>query len=577
MADKQVNIIISAMDKATSTIQSVGWSLSDFAKRNQQTFQGMAVAWWVAFWAIAAYAYKSLDAYKEVERANRQLEHTILWVSKWTKEQLEWVKELTNALEKKAGIDSDSLNFWVAQLSTFWLQTKSVIGLTKSLADLTVNQDWVNASSDQYISSANLIQKALQWQFWKLEMMWIRFTEAQQQIINFWTEEEKVATINEWFAQNLRETTDTVWWLDVSMAKVQRNLENVSEWIWQALAPALNKILEAVTPLIEKLSEWIAKNPELAWNILLVAWAIAWLVAWIWLLWLALPAIITWFTLLTWPIWIITLAVTALAYGFYLLFTKFPTYEQQMQSLNDKMLTLDEQYKLWVITQAEYDLAMAKTREEMALLEEKSMTLWGTIRNDLAQTVYSIANTGETVSNFVNWVGAWFDRLAAWLWEWVLRMFKNIGLIYQANIWALKAAWDWLWNWMTAMMWSAYDWIVGKFNALTGFITGVVDKLRSLWQSAQSFLWWWAPTGKRALWWTVMANKPYLVWENGPELFTPSTTWSINNNPTSNSIPNININLWGVVINNESDEYSLAEKISDTLKRQLQLYQLWVN
>jgi hypothetical protein len=74
-----------------------------------------------------------------------------------------------------------------------------------------------------------------------------------------------------------------------------------------------------------------------------------------------------------------------------------------------------------------------------------------------------------------------------------------------------------------------------------------------------------------------MANKPYLVWENGPELFTPSTTWSINNNPTSNSIPNININLWGVVINNESDEYSLAEKISDTLKRQLQLYQLWVN
>jgi hypothetical protein len=45
---------------------------------------------------------------------------------------------------------------------------------------------------------------------------------------------------------------------------------------------------------------------------------------------------------------------------------------------------------------------MAKTREEMALLEEKSMTLWGTIRNDLAQTVYSIANTGETVSNFVN-------------------------------------------------------------------------------------------------------------------------------------------------------------------------------
>ena len=81
----------------------------------------------------------------------------------------------------------------------------------------------------------------------------------------------------------------------------------------------------------------------------------------------------------------------------------------------------------------------------------------------------------------------------------------------------------------------------------------------------------------RALWWTVSAGKTYLVGEKWPELFTPSTMWSI---ATNKSIWwgawNITINMWGVTVSNEADENRLVEKIQKTLTRQMQLWKLWI-
>jgi hypothetical protein len=51
-----------------------------------------------------------LRSYQEVERAGRQLERTIIDVSKGTAEQVKEVKALTLALEKKSGVDAEALN-----------------------------------------------------------------------------------------------------------------------------------------------------------------------------------------------------------------------------------------------------------------------------------------------------------------------------------------------------------------------------------------------------------------------------------------------------------------------------------
>ena len=81
------------------------------------------------------------------------------------------------------------------------------------------------------------------------------------------------------------------------------------------------------------------------------------------------------------------------------------------------------------------------------------------------------------------------------------------------------------------------------------------------------------PTGTRATGGPVYWGQSYIVGENGPELFVPSQNGKI--------VPNekmggeeivVNLNMGGVVINNDSDEQELANKISETITRQLQLY-----
>lgn len=287
-SDQVLNIIIKAKDDASKTLEGFKGKVENM----EPAFKKMAAIGTAAFVGIAAVAYKSVEAYAEVERANRQLEHAVIAVSKGTKEQVAQIDAAAQALQKKAGVDADSLKMGAAQLSTFGLQSASVVKLTKTLADFTVNQKGLNASSDDYIDSANTLAKALNGQFGVLEKSGIRFTEAQQKLIEFGSETEKVAALQEGLAQNLRETTDTVAGLDLAQAKMKRTMEDIQENIGKALAPAFASLLEKVSPVIEKFAAWAENNPELLAKIILVAGAIAGLVAVLGTVGLILPSII---------------------------------------------------------------------------------------------------------------------------------------------------------------------------------------------------------------------------------------------------------------------------------------------
>lgn len=295
MNDKILQIVIKAKDEATKTLDG----LSNTLKSNEKAFKNMAIAGTVAVGAVTAVVMSSVKAYAESERSQRQLEHAIIGVSKGTADQVKQVNELTSALQKKAGIDGDALNAGVAQLSTFGLQSKSVVALTKSLADLTVNQNGVTAGADQYISSANIMAKALNGQFGLLEKMAIRFTDNQKRLIQFGTETERVGAIQEGFAQNLRETTDTVAGYDVQIGRLKQQFGEIQEQIGKALQPVLTKIAEAIIPIVNAIASWVEKNPELATGILLLTGALGGLAVVLSVIALSLPAIIAGFALLS--------------------------------------------------------------------------------------------------------------------------------------------------------------------------------------------------------------------------------------------------------------------------------------
>lgn len=308
MNSTNLEVVITAKDEASAKLQT----FSDKIKGNEKAFQRMAAVGTVAFAGVTAVIASSVKAYAESERNQRQLEHAIIGVSKGTQAQVDEVNKLSNALQRKAGIDGDALNAGVAQLSTFGLQSKSVVALTKSLADLTVNQKGVNSTTDDYIGSANTMAKALNGEFGALQRMGIRFTEAQQNIIQFGSETEKVKAIQEGFAQNLRETTDTVGGYDSQMGKLKQQFGEIQESIGKALQPALTKLAEALIPIITKISDWVQNNPQLSSTLLIVVGVLGAMAVVLGVIGLALPSIIVGFSLLSSSFLIITGIISSL-------------------------------------------------------------------------------------------------------------------------------------------------------------------------------------------------------------------------------------------------------------------------
>lgn len=393
--EQAIQIVINARDATSNAFNSAKGGLGAFKDKlesMQPAFQRMAVAGTVAFTAISAVVGKGVQDYAEAERAQRQLENAIINVSKGTREQVAEVEKLANAIQKKTGMDGDSIKAGVAQLSTFGLQSKSVIALTKSLADLTVNQDGVNAGADQYISNANTIAKALNGQFGVLEKSGIRFTEYQKKLIETGTEAQKVAAVQEGLQQNLRETTDTVGGADVAMAKFKSSMGDASESIGKAMLPALGSILEKLQPIIEKFTAWAERNPDLFAKIIMVAGAIAGLVAVLGTLGLILPPIIAFFGLLSLPIIGVGLAIAGIIFIIYQVIQIFNMLKND-SDLIWSGIKITAQEKLTALREGIMKIVNA--------IKEFWITVWTGIRDFFSGIWESIRNMAQNSLNAV--------------------------------------------------------------------------------------------------------------------------------------------------------------------------------
>jgi len=101
-----------------------------------------------------------------------------------------------------------------------------------------------------------------------------------------------------------------------SFANQQRiltaRIEDLKVKLGNQLIPVMTKVLNAIVPVVEKVADWIEKNPELTKNIIIITGAIVALVAIVGTLGLALPVIITGFTLLLGPVGLVIAAIVAL-------------------------------------------------------------------------------------------------------------------------------------------------------------------------------------------------------------------------------------------------------------------------
>ena len=325
MAQSKISIIIEAIDKSTKVLRNSGDKISGRAKQNEATFKKMAVWWWVAFGAIVAGSKQLVEAYQGQERAEARLNQIASQVTWANEKQIQSFKNLASELQKTWVVWDEVIISGQSQIASFTKSSEAVAELSDDLADLAVATYWSNVSQEQAIQTANLMGKALNGQLWALSKSGILISDEYAKAFEEAnTEHERAVVLSNIIQDNyggmnqaMRETSE--WGIQA----MKNSFWDMMEIVGAGLVPAMNNLVWAIEPIIEKVATRVEQNPTLSTNLILVAGWVTGLVAVLGTLWLVIPSVIWWvtalgtaFTFLTAnPIGMTIVAITALVAG----------------------------------------------------------------------------------------------------------------------------------------------------------------------------------------------------------------------------------------------------------------------
>lgn len=557
MATKNIDIVVKAKDEASKTFDNIAQDSASFSEKVKANLTKISVVSTAITWGLVAMWKKFVEAWNVQIEQETKLTTILKQRANATDAQIQKIKDLASA-EQNLWIVWDEVQLaWAQQLATFVNQTETIEKLLPAMNNLVAQQKWYNATTWDAINIWNLMWKVLQWQTSALTRVWITFTEAQEQVLKFWNEEERASMLAQVITDNVWEMNKAMaWTFQWRLTQLNNTIWDIWETIWMALMPALQKALEAIIPVVNKVADWIAKNPELTANILLITTAIAWLTAVVSWLALALPAIWTAITVLSWPIWWIIWAITLVA----------TAWSQNRWGIQEKTQVAVDKIKeiIWPWL----DKLQARWQEHWdAIMEGVWKVLWF-IADLIGTTIWWIAT-------YIAWtfttIEAWFKMFSALLswdfeevWNIATEWAQDMDEILTASFWDTRQS---IKDWVSDM----YNWIVDKLNSVVNAVKNIVWQIKDAWNTAKdtvsnfasnavdkvsSFFWWW-----KANWWPVSAWTTYLVWERWPELFVPKSAWTIVPNETITNNNWISINMGNVQIRNDSDIQALASEI----------------
>lgn len=536
---KVVEIVVQAVDKASKTFDEV----SKWSKKLESALKSVKKYSWIAFTALAGVWTLAVKQAVQLEPVKKSFDSLAKSVWQSSDEMLKALKDASKWAVGEYDLmlsANRAMKLWVAE------NTEDMTDLMKiaRLYGQQMGQDVTQSFND-------IVTWLWRWSPMILDNLWIiidsekAYEEYAQSI---WktakelTKQEKTqalvnATLIEW-----RKALDEFWEPAQTMGERLQALKNqfmeMATRVGEALIPVLEKVLQKITPIIEKVSNWIAENPELASKILLIWTAVAGVT---FALSNILPVLTSVVTLLWWPwVWFVG-ALWLVFWWLALLEQKIVSTDEQLAIYYQQVVDLNAAYDAWLISEEEYRAKMQELETQIQATKEKSQTFGQYLKDWLNEVLYDILHPVKSFKEIMN---DWKAVLPQ-----IQEKFELLTEKIQAFIDKVKTAINKIKEFVRE---SAESWLV----------SWVVSTAISIWKD---ILKW------RAVWWPVSANTPYIVWEEWPELFVPSSSWNIVPNDQMWNIT-VNVNFGGVAVNNWSDEVALAETITETITRNLELY-----
>ncbi len=271
MADKQVVFTININGNASEKARQISGSVSALDKsagRLTTTFKKIGKGM-LYLQAAMAVLNKVSDAVKGITRAyNAQIEaetkltqvmHNTMGAGA---AQVDTIKTLT-AAQQRLGVVGDEVQLAGAQeLATYLKKTESLKTLIPVMNDMLAQQYGLNATQEQAAQIAAMLGKVMDGQVGALSRYGYRFDKAQEKILKFGTEEQRVATLAEVVGSAVGGVNRRMALTNAGKAKQLANSwGDLKEQVGQLGQIASQKVLPVASKLLGIVSKWIAVSP----------------------------------------------------------------------------------------------------------------------------------------------------------------------------------------------------------------------------------------------------------------------------------------------------------------------------
>lgn len=238
-------------------------SLSNSLSGLNSKLNGIAKAAAAAFSIkqIAAFTKSCKEAYQVQFEAEARLEQVMRNTMGATNDQIKSIKNFASELQKVGVIGDEVTLSGLQELGTYVENADSLKTMSVVLGDMLAQQYGLNATAENAVTISTMLGKVLEGQTSALSRYGYKFDEAQEQLLKYGTEEQRVATLAEVVEASVGGMNEALARTPAGRLKqISNNMDDVKE----QFGKAVTNIQALFLPALERLAATLARVADMA-------------------------------------------------------------------------------------------------------------------------------------------------------------------------------------------------------------------------------------------------------------------------------------------------------------------------
>ena len=208
------------------------------------------------------------NGYREMEVYEKQFESNLKNTADATDDEIKALKNLAKQKERSGVISSKAITSAYQELATYVESSDAIEGLTDALVDMAAQQYGIDATEESVRGIATTLGKALaNGDYSGLTRLGYGFTKAQERIMEYGTEAQRVAVINDVISSSIGGMNEALASTDAGqLFQVSSYFNDVKTAVGEVVSELeigfIQQIMPTLQPFIDDVLKWVIDNKD---------------------------------------------------------------------------------------------------------------------------------------------------------------------------------------------------------------------------------------------------------------------------------------------------------------------------